>query len=192
MQRAPMTGRLPAALALGFAILFAVTACIDGDVATTTTSPVDTSTIAATSTSTTGDTNTLASGSGCTPNADKLPEGQWFGYIGTATATEISFDLACWFTGEAAVLATAEDGEESPPPNDYYVRNDNPQLRTIPVAIDAEVTWLPNAGDPSTEETVTYAEWLSGRTRRGLEIQPGVWIIITGDEAVEVREQYVP
>jgi hypothetical protein len=38
----------------------------------------------------------------------------------------ITFDLIQFFTGEAATKAAAEDGEESPPPNDYYIRNVNP------------------------------------------------------------------
>ena len=46
----------------------------------------------------------------------------------------VTFDLVQWFSGDAATKAAAEDGEESPPPNDYYIRNVNPRLRTLPVA----------------------------------------------------------
>jgi hypothetical protein len=52
----------------------------------------------------------------------------------------VTVDLVQWFTGEAATKAAAEDGEESPPPNDYYVRNVNPRLRTLPVASGARLT----------------------------------------------------
>jgi len=52
----------------------------------------------------------------------------------------VTFDLIQWFTGEAATKAAAEDGKESPPPNDYYIRNVNSRLRTLPVAADAPIT----------------------------------------------------
>jgi len=52
----------------------------------------------------------------------------------------ITFDLIQFFTGEAATKAAAEDGGESPPPNDYYIRNVNSRLRTLPVRSDAPIT----------------------------------------------------
>jgi hypothetical protein len=39
----------------------------------------------------------------------------------------VTFDLIQFFTGDAATKAAAEDNKESPPPNDYYIRNVNPQ-----------------------------------------------------------------
>jgi hypothetical protein len=155
---------------------------------TTTTTTEATTTTAATTT--TIDVNTLADGSGCTPGGDELGSGIWFGYVDSADETTIEFDLACWFTGDAAAQAAAEDGEESPPPNDYYVRNVNPQLRTITVAAAAEVSWLPNPGDPSTQTVVPYADWLADRGTRGYE--PGVWVTIESGEATFIEEQYVP
>jgi hypothetical protein len=115
----------------------------------------------------------------------------WFGYVDSADSTSLDFDLACWFSGDGAILAAAEDGEESPPPNDYYIRNVNPQLRTIPVAATADVSWLPNSGDPSTQTTVPYADWLAGRAAR-TDYQPGIWVTIAGGEATFIEEQYVP
>ncbi len=87
-------------------------------------------------------------------------------------------------------LAAAEDGEESPPPNDYYVRNVNPTIRSVAVADDAIVIWLPNPGDPTTEQRIPYADWTIGRDAR--DYQPGVWLTIEDGTAVEIREQYVP
>ncbi len=135
--------------------------------------------------------NSLAAGSGCTPATDdSLVDGEWFGYVDQATTGGIDFDLACWFNGEAAALAAAEDGKESPPPNDYYVRNGNPGLRFLAVAEGAAVTWLPNPGDPSTEETVPYSDWLAERASR--DFQPGVWLTVDDGVIVLIREQYVP
>jgi hypothetical protein len=156
----------------------------------TTTTAAPTTTTAATTT--TVDVNTLADGSGCTPGTTQLGDGVWYGYVDTADTTSIEFDLACWFTGDGAVQAAAQDGAESPPPNDYYVRNENPQLRTIQVAAGAEVSWLPSTGDPSTQTTVPYSDWLTGRAERGSDYQPGVWVTIAGGSATFIEEQYVP
>jgi hypothetical protein len=52
----------------------------------------------------------------------------------------ITFDLIQFLTGEAAIKAAAEDHQESPPPNDYYIRNVNPRLRTLPVRSGATIT----------------------------------------------------
>ena len=108
------------------------------------------------------------SGSGCTPgDTVALPEGEWYGVVVSASPSGIEFDLACWFTGEPAVEAAAEDGAE-PPPNDYYVRNDNPQIRSLPVSSETEVVWYPT-GDPASEVIVTFRGL--GR-RRDLERSP--------------------
>ncbi len=100
----------------------------------------------------------------------------------------IEFDLACWFTGEAAVVAAAEDGAE-PPPNDYYVRNENPQIRSLSVSAETEVIWYPT-GDPASEVMVTFADWVEGVNSRGLFF--GVWLEIIDGEVFRLREQWVP
>ncbi len=157
----------------------------------TTTAPTTTAPTTSAPATTPPDTNTLAARSGCTPGtADSLPDGEWFGYVAAATADQLDFDLACWFSGDAAARAAAEDGEESPPPNDYYVRNANDVIRTLDVSDDAAVRWLPNAGDPSTEELVVYSDWLADRGDRGF--QPGVWLTIHDGAVAEISEQYVP
>ena len=137
-----------------------------------------------------GSTDDFASRSGCTPGTTELPDGEWFGYVDDATAAEITFDLACWFSGTAAEQAAAEDGQESPPPNDYYIRNVNPTLRTVPVATGAEVNWLPSTGDPATATTVDYVTWLAERETR--DFRPGVWLTIADGMVTFVEEQYVP
>jgi hypothetical protein len=131
------------------------------------------------------------SGSGCTPgDAVTLPEGEWYGVVVSASQSGIEFDLACWFEGESAVEAAAEDGAESPPPNDYYVRDDNPQIRSLPVSSDTEVTWYPNPGDPTSEIVVAYPDWVEGVTARGLGY--AAWLDVIDGEVVRIREQWVP
>lgn len=159
--------------------------------ATTTTTVVEqTSTTApATTTTTTRVSNVAADGSGCTPGPGDLPDGRWFGLIDATTGDSIEFDLACWFSGDAADEAAAEDDEEAPN-NGYYVRNENPALRTVDVAADADVVWYPNAGDPASEEIVGFADWTTGMTARGIEL--GVWIEVSDGEITSIQEQWVP
>lgn len=131
-----------------------------------------------------------ASGSGCSPgDGPTLPEGEWFGFVKSSSATGIEFDLACWFTGQAAVDAAAEDGEESPPPNDYYIRNDNPLIRSLGVSSEAEVTWYPTA-DPASEAVVIFEEWAEEVVGRGFLF--GVWLHVIDGHVLEIREQWVP
>lgn len=157
---------------------------------TTTTSSSTTSTLGSTTTTDSViDTNDLAEGSGCKPGAGPLPDGEWYGLVVSRSDDSLEFDLACWFTGDAAVLAAAEDGEESPPPNDYYVRNANPETRDVPVASEVEVVFYPD-GDPTNEDTVSYDEWVGLVAQRGYEV--GVWLEVEEGMITEIREQWVP
>jgi hypothetical protein len=70
-----------------------------------------------------------------------------FGYIRSidmdATPPTISFDAAQFLSGEAANEAAVEDGATpagEPVPNDYYIRNPEPALETLPVAPGVRVT----------------------------------------------------
>jgi len=135
------------------------------------------------------DTNAFASGSGCTPGTANLPDGEWFGYVASATADVVEFDLGCWFTGAAAADAASEDGEESPPPNDYYIRNVSSEIRAVPAGEVVAVTQLATPGGPDTM-TVTYAEWVSGWNDRVW--QPGVWLTVADSVVTAIVEQYQP
>jgi hypothetical protein len=204
-----MSGRVAAVL-LGGALFVSC----NGVAETPEPSPVSTTTLlpaVSTSTSVTAPTTTLplttstappstappgtapadgASGSGCSPgDGATLPEGEWFGFVQSTSASSIEFDLACWFTGEAAVDAAAEDGEESPPPNDYYIRNDNPLIRSLAVSSAAEVTWYPT-GDPASEAVVSFEEWAEEVVGRGFMF--GVWLDVIDGQVLEIREQWVP
>ncbi len=87
-----------------------------------------------------------------------------FAFLRRVAADEIAADYAQWLTGEEANRAAVEDGEIAAGeslPNDYYIRNQNPQLRTLPVASDFAVM-LPTPAFGSVEVTaVTPAEWLA-------------------------------
>ena len=85
-------------------------------------------------------------------------------------------------------MAAAEDGAE-PPPNDYYVRNENSQVRSLSVSAETESIWFPT-GDPASEVTTTFADWVEGANSRGLLY--GVWLEVIDGEVFRLREQWVP
>lgn len=128
-------------------------------------------------------------GSGCEPGPGDLPDGRWFGIVTTLADDEIELDLACWFVGESAVLAAQEDGEESPPPNDYYIRDAGADAARARVAPDASVLYHPNGSPQGVSGTVDDLI-RSGEERGGYPY--GVWIDVVDGEAVSVQEQWVP
>ena len=91
---------------------------------------------------------------------------------------------------DPAVAASAEDGEESPPPNGYHVRNANELLRTLEIETEAPVAWYPSGGGPADVVTVAYGQWRTDRETRAWDM--GVWLTISGGIIVEVEEQWTP
>ncbi len=159
-----------------------------------TTQPPTTTTVPPTTTTTVPPTtkppaDPVPDGSGCTPGPGDLGDGRWYGLVEANDGTVLTFDLACWFTGEDAVLAAKQDGAEEPP-NDYYVRNQNPATRTLQATADTEVVWYPQLGDPASETTSTFAEWDAAKDERGA--MPGIWVVIEGGVVTRIQEQWVP
>jgi hypothetical protein len=103
----------------------------------------------------------------------------------------VTFDLIQWFEGDAAAKAAAEDGQESPPPNDYYTRNVNPRLRTLPVTPGARITVTRqtagqgggNAAGPVPADLATVAASGVGHI---------FWATVQGGQIQALEEQYVP
>lgn len=132
-----------------------------------------------------------AHGSGCAPGAaGPLPDGIWFGFPTAWTTSSMDFDLACFYSGDAATAQAAARGEESPPPNDYIITNDNPTLRNVPVAagaigyrLDNNIATLP----------VPFADFI---TDQG-EFQDCfqfclMWLYVNGGAVTEIVSQFVP
>jgi hypothetical protein len=103
----------------------------------------------------------------------------------------VTFDLIQWFEGDAAAKAAAEDGQESPPPNDYYTRNVNPRLRTLPITSGARITLTRltvgqgggNAAGPVPADLATVAASGVGHI---------FWATVGGGQIQALEEQYVP
>jgi hypothetical protein len=174
---------------LAVALAVALTGCAGGD------DPGDDPDATATAT-TTGEAGAGADastpvpeGSGCDPGAGELPDGRWFGTIASLSDETLELDVACWFIGEDAVLAAEEDGQESPPPNDYYVRDESSDVSTAEIAPDATAVFYPT-GSPEGE-TGTVADLAAAGEARGA-YPYGVWVEVSGGLVVGVEEQWVP
>jgi hypothetical protein len=124
-----------------------------------------------------------------------LPDGRHPVYLKTVDPDRktITFDLIQLFTGDAATKAAAEDGKESPPPNDYYIRNVNPRLRTLPVAADATITVnvlaAQTTGSATKDVSVTLAKLASYFPNSGT---PPFWITAEQGQVTTIAQQYLP
>jgi hypothetical protein len=105
----------------------------------------------------------------------------------------ITFDLIQFFTGEAATKAAAEDGEESPPPNDYYIRNVNSRLRTLPVRSDAPLTVnvlaAQSTGSSTKDVSVTLDELAGYFPNSGTA---PFWITVEQGQVTKIAQQFLP
>jgi hypothetical protein len=99
----------------------------------------------------------------------------------------ITFDLVQWYHGEDAAREAAKDHQESPPPNDYYIRNVNPKLRTLPTTADATITVnnLLNTQQPTPVSLAKLATLTQHRS-------PMFWITVRHDQVLKISEQWVP
>jgi hypothetical protein len=104
-----------------------------------------------------------------------------------ASRRRVTFDLIQFYQGDAAAREAAKDHQESPPPNDHYVRNVNPRLRTLLVRGDAAVTVN---GLMGTQQAVpvTLAK-LATLTRT---YSPVFWLTVRNDQVVRIGEQWMP
>ena len=196
------------------ALALATGACSDGEstddegAATTTTVERTTST-AATAEPTSETTTTVAAPP--TPPAmchDGSSDGVFDDESGTyATlltdldldAGTISFDVVQWYVGDDATAAWQDEYHDDPqgPPNDYFVRNDNPTVRTAPVAADATVFLVRMLEDQDADLDPGTLDELPDY----LASQPGAdgyashnhyWLSFSGGSVDRVCEQFTP
>jgi hypothetical protein len=129
--------------------------------------------------------------------SDLLPSGRHLVYLrrlrgDDASGWRLRFDLALWFTGHAAIKAAIEDGVIKPGdviPNDVYIRNDNPKLRTMTIDSAARVLLL----DPNTSQTSrTSLETLANSIREGEDGESPYWLRVRDGVIVKVEEQFLP
>jgi hypothetical protein len=134
------------------------------------------------------------------PPAESGPERQ-FCFVSTIVLEEdayrIAVDYAQMLTGQEAVDAATEAGAESPPPNDYFIANDNPMLRTFDVDSDVRVKLSTRADGVEPEGYfVTLDEWRQmfvGTTPdMGMVRDIPYWITLDGETVTAIEEQFLP
>jgi hypothetical protein len=163
----------------------------------TTTSPPGSSTTAVPTASTTQPTVVLGdsppfsadgpSGAGCAPGPGGLPDGWWYGVsVGFNPGPDPAFtlDLACYFVGEAAYAEGERRGEEVT--NDYLVVNENPTLRTVPVAAGATAICV-DLGSAGLSEVACSPSDIPDP-----ETPWAVWFRVVDGEVDRLVEQYAP
>ena len=187
--------RLPVMMLVAALVLGACTSD-DDDAADTTTSSSTTTTSASTTSTTIRSTTTVTAP---LPTGEELADGRHAVYL-TGLDTDghtLTVNVIQFLSGQAAIDAYHEDEPDDPegPPNDYYIVDDNPRLRTLPVADDVTVRLVfLRSGvdlDPGTWEGLpTYLEKYRPDDGR-LSFMP-FWITVAGDRITAIQEQYVP
>jgi hypothetical protein len=136
------------------------------------------------------------------PAATALEDGRHFGYVRSVDpdASTIEFDLAYFLSGQEANDAYHAAGGTGPVPNDHFVVNDNPMLRTLALAPDVRLRlldWnhccetffdadLSLFGQAIKEQAdITDGDLIY----RG---QSSWWITIENGVVTEIEEQYSP
>ena len=141
-------------------------------------------------------TPTPTSGGATTPSTARE-----FTFVKAVTAgakPTITADYAQFLTGKAAADAATAHGDESPPPNDYYIVNDNNKLRTLPVkpGINVKLTAHDDGTSDPAGYTVPFATWAgyyAAPTDNNRSITAGpYWITLTNGVVTKIEEQYTP
>jgi hypothetical protein len=126
-----------------------------------------------------------------------------FAFVTAVDGNRIVVDYADFLTGEdarQAAVEAGEIGEGEELPNNFFIRNINPQLRTFSLTDDTGV-WLLRFDEEGTPQTARVAiadlpaiftdpdptEWY-GAGRANLPS----WLIIQGDVILQIEEQYLP
>jgi hypothetical protein len=128
------------------------------------------------------------------PESVVLADGRHPVYLKTVDAGHrtITFDLIQLYWGDEAAREAARDHQESPPPNDYYLRNVNPRLRTLPVRADATITVNTLAAAWTGSATRNVPVTLSQLASLLGKYSPPFWITVRHDRVAKIAEQYLP
>jgi hypothetical protein len=131
------------------------------------------------------------------PEPVVLADGRHPVYLKTVDPSRrtITFDLIQMYWGDDAAREAAKDHQESPPPNDYYIRNVNPRLRTLPVRADAPITVnmlaVERTNSITKDVSVSLAE-LPALMRAQPHASRLFYITVRHDQVVKMAEQYIP
>jgi len=130
-----------------------------------------------------------------------------FAYVESVdpAAGTIVADYAEWYVGDPATIAAREDGVIGPDQFiDFYVRNNNPRLRTLTVDVGIQVALYACYRDPGpcvALEPVDLHTWAQLLANPDSDVVPWFWygygslpywLTIDDGVIVQVEEQYLP
>lgn len=138
-----------------------------------------------------------SAGSGSTPaSTTERQPGLVVAVTGSPGAYVLRIDYVLFLTGAEAIAAATAHGDESPPPNDYYVVNDNPLLREFPIRSGIPVTVVTNDDGTSDSDghTITLDQWVAALSgpAAGAYRASIYWVTITDGTITAIEAQYVP
>lgn len=114
-------------------------------------------------------------------------------------APSLSFDVVQWLVGEDATDAWQEEYPDDPngPPNGYFIENENPTVRTAPVADDVVVRLVRLDEDADADlDPGTFAElpdYLAGQPdQNGAISHTPYWLAFEAGEITGICEQFTP
>jgi len=113
-------------------------------------------------------------------------------------STVLVVDYAQMLTGDEAAAAATAVGAESPPPNDYFIVNENTLLRTFPVDSTMKVRLTSKLEGVQPEGyDVGFGVWRDMFTgviadATGIVTVVPYWITVEGGVITAIEEQYLP
>ena len=134
-------------------------------------------------------------GTADTPAETDLSDGRHPVHIASVDAAhrQITVDVVQFFTGAAASSAARQDGSpEVPPPNDVWIRNTNPKLRTLSVAGGAPITVNTLAALESGSATKDVPKTLAELARYDTMSSAIFWVTLTNGQVTKIAEQFLP
>ena len=115
-----------------------------------------------------------------------------------AGKTYLVIDYAEMLTGEEARRAREEDGAP-PDPEDFYIRNRNPRLRTYEIASDViitMITWELSERGVVEDTQITLSEFKNIFSSSDADLtrlaEVPYWIELKEDKVITIKEQYIP
>jgi len=129
------------------------------------------------------------------PSTEKLfcfmRSGKWEG-----STPYLTVDYAQLLTGDEAIAAATAHGSESPPPNDYYIVNDNTKLRDLAADPKQAVKVVSKSdGMVSGGYNMPFGEWydvLIGMSATNFVKDAPYWITVKDGTIVAIEEQFLP
>lgn len=118
----------------------------------------------------------------------------------SAEPPTIRYDLAYFLTGDEATRAAKEHGDEVPPPNDYYIVNDSPRLRTVPLSPTVDLVfldWSQCCDETFHASLDAFAQALEqGETTFEGHLYKGrlspYWLVAKDGQVVRIEEKFLP